>query len=286
MNIKLEKLVNIRKIEKGVRSMNTITVIMSCYNCESSIDRSIQSILDQTYDKWMLYMCDDGSSDGTKDKLYEYANVYSNKIKVFINEQNQGLTYSLNKMLEAVETDYIIRMDADDIAMKTRFHKQFEFLEQHEEFSFCGSWVDKFDEDGVYGSVKYAEFPTKKDFYWNSPFAHPTIMIRSSVLKGMGGYRDIPKTVRCEDYDLWFRLYENNYIGYNIQEPLLEYYEGRESFVKRKFKYRINESKVRFEGYHRLHLYPKGYLYVMKPLILGLLPAKFISKVKRNLKNG
>lgn len=265
--------------------MNEITILMPCYNCEKTIDKVIESILLQTYKNWILFLCDDGSSDNTKEKIREYCEKYPEKIKGFYNQENRGLTYSLNEMIKNVETKYIARMDSDDMAINTRLEKQFSFLEGNSQFSFCGSWIDKFDEDGVYCTIKYKEIPEIKDFYWNSPFAHPTIMIKTEVMMNLSGYRDIKKTLRCEDYDLWFRLYEHGYKGYNIQETLLEYYEGRYSFVKRKFRYRFNESKVRFEGYKKLKLYPLGYLYVIKPLVVGLIPGKLLNRIKRNLNN-
>lgn len=263
--------------------MGRITILMSCYNCEKTIDKAVHSILSQTFEDWILFLCDDGSSDNTKGIIAEYSRKYSNKIKCFYNQENKGLTYSLNSMIDHVKSEYIARMDADDIAINTRFEKQISFLEKHQQFSFCGSWINKFDEGGIYSTSKYKEVPINKDFYWNSPFVHPTIMIRSKIIKGVSGYRDIKKTLRCEDYDLWFRLYEKGYKGYNIQESLLNYYEGRYSFNKRKFKYRLNESRIRLEGYKRLHLYPLGLIYVIKPLIIGLIPAKSLNRIKRNL---
>lgn len=263
--------------------MNRITILMSCFNCEETIDRAINSLFSQSYPNWILFLCDDGSSDNTKEKILQYSIKYPEKIKVFLNEKNEGLTYSLNKMIKDVKTEYIARMDSDDVSIYSRLEKQISFLDSNPEFSFCGSYIDKFDENGVYCTFKYIEKPQSKDFYWNSPYAHPTVMIKTKAILEVFGYRDIEKTVRCEDYDLWFRLYEKGYKGYNIQEPLLQYYEGRNSFNKRKFKYRINECKIRFEGFKRLNLYPLGIIYVVKPLIVGVIPGRILNKLKRNL---
>ena len=141
--------------------------------------------------------------------------------------------------------------------------------------------IMKCDEDGYFAKTIYPEEPTRKSFLWNSPFAHPTVMIRSNVIKQMNGYKDEPRTLRCEDYDLWMRIFENGYKGYNIQDPLLEYYEGRFSYSKRKFKYRIAEMRTRYSGFRALGLLPQGLPYVIKPLIVGLIPIKCMQKIKQ-----
>ena len=144
-----------------------------------------------------------------------------------------------------------------------------------------GANIIKFDEEGIFGSYQYPERPTKMDFLWNSPFAHPSVMIRKEILDRVGGYLDKPRTKRCEDFDLWMRLYEAGYKGYNIQKPIFEYYEGRNSYGKRKFKYRIAEMRTRIYGYHRLGLMPKGALYAVKPLIVGLIPKCILAGIRK-----
>lgn len=261
--------------------MKKVTVIMGAYNAASTAGRAIDSIVRQTYQDWLLFICDDGSSDHTQQVLKEYEKKYPEQIVVYQNKENRGLTYTLNQLIAQVETEYTARMDADDFCEAKRLIKQVEFLDSHKEYAFVGSSINKFDEDGVYEIKYYKEQPEKKDFLWNNPFVHPTIMIRTEVLKELGGYRDIKKTIRCEDYDLWFRLYERGCAGFNLQEPLLNYYEGKESFPKRRYRYRINEAKVRLEGYWRLNLLPAGWIYVLKPLFIGLIPVKVWKLLKK-----
>lgn len=253
--------------------MPKISVIMGIYNSDSAdiLKRAIDSILNQTFDDFEFIICEDGSTNNTYHIIEELIS-NDNRCVLLQNKTNKGLTYSLNKCLSRCTGEYIARMDADDISEPNRFEKQVEFLNRNEEYAFCGSIINKFDETGIYCTLKMKEKPLKTDFFWSNPFVHPSIMIKKAALLDVKGYRDIKKTERCEDYDLWFRLYEHGYKGYNIQECLLNYYEGRDSFLKRKYKYRINEAKVRLEGYSRLNLLPKGYLYVIKPLIVGFIP--------------
>lgn len=260
---------------------NKITIIMGAYNVADTVGRAIDSLVAQTCDEWLLLICDDGSCDDTYGVIKSYEQRYPDKIHTYQNDKNHGLTYTLNFLVEKVQTEYIARMDADDVSIDDRLKKQMQFLDEHREYAFVGSSINKFDEGGIYCTCKMKEKPEKKDFLWNSPFVHPTIMIRTKSLREVGGYRDIPKTFRCEDYDLWFRLYEKGYKGFNINEVLLNYYEGQESFPKRKFIYRINEMRVRFEGYKRLNLFPIGIIYVIKPLLVGIIPIGVQKRIKK-----
>lgn len=260
-----------------------VDIIMGVYNEEKYIERAINSIIQQTDNRWRLLICDDGSIDKTILIVEKFISRYPQKIKLYRNDKNMGLTYSLNRLLELTDAKYIARMDADDLSVPERLEKQIQFMEEHKEYAFVGSSIEKFDEIGTFGINMYPETPEKKDFLWNNPFAHPTTMIRRKVLVEAGGYRDIPMTKRCEDYDLWMRLYELGYKGYNIQEPLLLYFENRNSYSKRKFVYRINEFKTRYDGFKRNGLMPKGIIYIFKPFFVSLIPNFILRKIRRNI---
>ena len=87
---------------------------------------------------------------------------------------------------------------------------------------------------------------------------NPVLMIRRECLEKVNGYRVEKKTRRAEDYDLYMRLYAAGYRGYNIQERLLRYFVNPEVMKrKRKYRYRVDEALVRYEGFKALGLLPK-----------------------------
>ena len=87
-------------------------------------------------------------------------------------------------------------------------------------------------------------------------------------------YSENKKIGRSEDYDLFMRMYAAGFKGYNFQETLLRYREDRNAHKKRKFKFTFAEARVRFNGFKLLKLFPKGIIYVIKPILIGLIPAK------------
>ncbi len=259
-----------------------ISVIMGIYNFNRPklLNQAIRSILEQTFSDFELIICDDGSTDGTWELLNQVA-VTDERIVLLRNPVNKGLGYSLNQCLRFAKGEYIARMDADDISLPLRLARQIDFLEKHQEYALVGSWAELFENESVWGIRKYPEKPGKKDLLFGPPFIHPTVLMRADVLKKLNGYRVCKETLRAEDYDLWMRMYAKGYKGYNLQEVLYRYYEGRESYKRRSYKFRFDEAKVRYEGFKRVGLLPYGWLYVIKPLIVGLIPQRLLRYLRR-----
>lgn len=267
--------------------MPTISVLMGVYNTKNKeyLEKSLKSILNQTYSDFELIICDDGSTNDCIKWAKEIVN--NDKRVVFIkNKSNRGLAYTLNHCLEVAKGKYIARMDDDDISHLDRFEKQMKYLKENN-VDLVSNNINVFDENGIYNTLKYPEHITKKDFLFNSPIVHPSIMAKKTAFTSVNGYRDIKKTVRVEDYDIFMRMFASGIKMDVIQETLLDYRDDRENTKRRKkYKYRINEFKVRIDGYKRLKLMPIGILYSFKPLILGILPISIITWIKKKRNGG
>lgn len=260
----------------------TVSVIMGIYkmvNKESIVKLAIDSILNQTYKDFEFIICDDGSNDGTYEMVKNLIKK-DNRVILIRNEENKSLAYSLNHCLSVAKGKYIARMDADDISMPNRFEKQVKFLDEHLEYAVVGSNMLYINENGIWGNRILAEKPSKESFLFTSPFAHPTVIMRKEILNILNGYKVEKITRRLEDYDLFMRLYANGYKGYNIQEFLYQFREDNDAFKRRAYKYRWDEVQVRYRGFKKLGLMPKGYIYIVKPLIVGLIPQKVLSKLR------
>lgn len=263
--------------------MPKISVIMGVYNCKN-IDllyKSIRSIINQTYNDWEFLICDDGSTDGTLKELQKIAKE-DERIKILSYSENKGLSYALNFCLNKANGEYIARQDDDDISNHDRLFKQVDFLDNNLNYAFVGTMANVIDDSGIWGEYKVEEKPEKQNFFWTNPFIHPTIMVRSSVLNEVSGYRVAKETRRCEDYDLFMRLYSKNHKGYNIQEKLYDYrIENIPNKKYRPMKYRIDESIVRFKGYCKMGVLFRGFPYVLKPIFIGLIPQKLFYKIRK-----
>jgi len=250
----------------------TISVIMGIYNCADTLDECVQSLLSQTYDKWKLIMCDDGSSDNTYEVAKKYSNENSEKFVLLKNEKNMGLNFTLNKCLEAADTEYVARMDGDDISLPERFEKEIEVLENNPDISIVSTAMIYFDADGDWGKTTVKERPVKEDIIHGTPFCHAPCMVRREAYNAVGGYSVSDRFLRAEDYHLWIKMYKNGYKGLNIPEPYYKMRDDNNAYKRRKYKYRVNEAYVKYLAVKELKLPFYMLVFALKPLIVGLLP--------------
>ncbi len=259
---------------------------MGIYNCSATLSESIDSILSQSFKDWELIMCDDGSSDNTKEIAEHYERLYPEKIKVIWNETNRGLSYALNKCFENSNGFYLARQDGDDLSAPQRMQILYSFLENNPEFSIVSSSMIHFDESGEWGRSEVISRPQKSDFILGTPFCHAASMFTREAFFSVGKYSDSNSVLRVEDYDLWSKMYSKGYIGANISEPLYKMRDDRNAFLRRKFKYRINEANALYNSYGRLGIKYSKYIYILKPLIVGILPERIYRYLhKRKLRN-
>ena len=107
-------------------------------------------------------------------------------------------------------------------------------------------------------------------------------MYRRKLFEKNEGYHVSPETLRCEDYEIFMRLHQLGYQGYNIQQYLFAYREDKQSFQKRRFHFRINEAKLRYRNFKAMHLlFSLGWLYVIRPVVGGLIPPGIVALLKR-----
>ena len=248
-----------------------VSIMMGIYNCENTLDEAIQSLLDQTNQQWKLIMCDDGSKDNTYKKAKSYAEQYENIICIQ-NDRNMGLNYTLNHCFEYVATEYVARMDADDISLLTRLEKEINFLDDHHEYAIVSTPMIYFDEHGDFRVGKGNGEVIKSDFIKGTPFCHAPCMVRSEAYRKVKGYTVAEKLLRVEDYHLWYKMYLYGYRGYNLKEPLYKMRDDRDAKNRRKYKYRINEAYVKYLIVRDFNLSKINYIKMLKPLIVGLLP--------------
>lgn len=257
-----------------------ISVIMGIYNCAPTLAEALDSLLAQTCQNFKVIMCDDGSKDNTIDVAQRYVCRYPEKFVLIQNAKNLKLAATLNRCLEFADTEYVARMDGDDISLSNRFKTELEFLDNHPEYALVSCPMIYFDESGDYRTGKAKEQPTKNDFKYGTPFCHAPVMMRSSVLKQIGGYTAEPWVERAEDYYLWYKFYKAGHKGYNLSEPLYKMRNDRNAFSRRKAADRWRTYKLGVKVKRSLGL-SNPYVSGLKGLSKILVPSWIVSFLKR-----
>lgn len=251
-----------------------ISVIMGIYNCAPTLAEALDSLLAQTYQGFKVIMCDDGSTDNTVEVAQTYVDRYPGKFILIRNERNLKLAATLNHCLEYVDTEYVARMDGDDISLPERFEKEIQFLDSHPDTAIVSCPMIYFDEDGDFRIGKgKGHYPAKDDFVNGTPFCHAPCMVRAEAYRAVGGYSVDPRLLRVEDYHLWFKMYAKGFKGYVLSEPLYKMRDDRDAVARRTWRNRLNEVHVRNIGYRMLDIPWYKRLYKFRPILVGLLPS-------------
>ncbi len=202
--------------------MPKISVIMSVYSGERHLREAVDSILNQTASDLEFIVIDDASQDGTSRILDSYSD---SRFKVHRNSENLGLTRSLNQALDLASGEYIARMDADDISLPDRLARQIAFLDSHPDIGVVGTALRRISIRGtkIGGVVRkpLSDTAIRWACLLENPIAHPSVMMRHSVLTEHGLRYD-PSFQTSQDYELWVRMLQVCKAA-NLPEPLLYY---------------------------------------------------------------
>lgn len=254
--------------------MARISVLMGIYNCAPYLQEALDSLYSQTFQDFKIILCDDGSKDETYAIARQNAEEHDNIVLVK-NEKNMGLNYTLNHCLELADTEYIARMDGDDISLPARFEKEIKFLDEHPEYAVVSAPMIYFDEHGDFRVGKGNGEVKKKDFIHGSPICHAPCMARTAAFKAVGGYSVDKKLLRLEDYHLWFKLFAAGYKLYMLNEPLYKMRDDRNAVARRNWMNRCNEAYVKHIGFKMIGLPWYNQIFVIVPIIKYMMP-KFV----------
>lgn len=263
----------------GKKNKPLVSVIMATFNeTPDIIKKSIESVLNQTYENLELLIFDDSTNDSTKSVIDKAA--VDQRVTVNRFSKRKGFVQSLNTGLEQSHGKYIARMDGDDIALSDRLEKEVEYLETHPQISVVGGQIDIIDEKE--NTTSHRAYPTGGLKLWlfsclRNPLAHPTIMMRRELIDN--GYRYNEKLEMSEDLDLWLRLMNDGYRIANLEDTVLKY-RVQESFNNKRTgeKQRNYTAKVRKANLSRKRFF-HSILSAFAGWLFAHISSKSISKI-------
>lgn len=220
-----------------------VSVVMPAFNARRYVAEAIDSVLAQSFADFEFLIVDDGSTDGTGGILQRHA-ARDPRIRV-INQPNSGVGAALNKGIELSRGQYLARMDSDDVCLPQRFEKQVDYLNRTPECVLVGCRVMMIDQDGSplfeMESVQTTHEAIDQllmDARWS--IVHPSVMMRTQVVRKLGGYNN--DLVPVEDHDLFLRLAEVGKLA-NLPEVLLKYRKHPMNSVRVLADRRVNALK-------------------------------------------
>jgi glycosyltransferase involved in cell wall biosynthesis len=203
--------------------MKTLAVLLPTYNAAAYIEHSMDSILNQTFTDFDLFVYDDCSTDHTEALVRGYKNP---RVHYKKNKENLGIAKTLNRGLNALLPyyEYVARMDADDWAYPERFKKQLDYLEQHQDVVMCGTqgyWI----KDMALHPESGWEYPVRHAYIryyllFAATFNHQSVIFKSRFLLAHQLQYD-ESIATCEDWEFWTRIIKKGKLV-NLSEFLMK----------------------------------------------------------------
>lgn len=199
-----------------------VSVLIPAYNAAATLAPALRSILTQTWRALEVVVVDDGSTDGTRTLLDDFAR-RDRRIRV-VSKPNGGIVTALNHGWALCAGDYVARMDADDLSLPWRIGCQVRHMERNPALAASGTGILPFQARFPFVGLP-ARFPAddagvRTRLLFNPPIMHPTAIFRRALLGSDAPYSSAMP--QAEDYELWTRLAASHRLG-NIPAVCLLY---------------------------------------------------------------
>lgn len=208
-----------------------VSVVIPVYNAEKFIEATVDSVLKQTYDNIEIILCENGSTDNTKDIIKTLS---SEKVKVLYLDENMGAAEARNEGVKASTGEYVSYIDADDLWLPDKLEKQIAFMKE-KNAAFCFTGYEFADEDAkplgkivrVPETLSYEKALRNTTIFTSTVCFDLRLLDKSQVM--------MPK-VKSEDTALWWKILRSGYLAYGLDENLVLYRRPSKSLSSNKLE--------------------------------------------------
>lgn len=205
-----------------------VSVVMPVYNKAPFLREAFQSILGGTYEELELIAVDDASTDNSLALLRA---VDDPRVRIVEGKANRGPAAAAQAGIDAARGRYIVRMDADDIALPERIAVQVAFMEAHPEVGASGGQIAVFGDETGRWQYPLAPEACAAQLVFDSPIAQGASILRRSVLQTHGVAYDPEWPRNGEDRLFWLALAPHTLLA-NVPEVLLHYRRGAQNIAR------------------------------------------------------
>lgn len=209
------------------------SVIIPVYNRAQLLERSLGSVLKQSFRDFEVIVVDDGSDDHFSEAITKFQDL---RLKVIRLSQNHGVSFARNRAVEKSKGSFLAFLDSDDEWLAHKLQDQYDFFQLNPEMRWCHAeeiWI----RNGKRVNPKNKHKKGGGDLYESSLklclISPSVVCLESSLFQEFGGFREDFEV--CEDYDLWLKITSKFPIGY-LSQHLIKKYGGHEDQLSQKYK--------------------------------------------------
>ena len=202
-----------------------ISVVTPCYNAETTIASTIESVLAQTYSDWEMLIVDDCSTDSSAEIIKRYADM-DDRIRYFKTSAKSGSpSLPRNIGIDNAKGEWIAFLDADDLWLPEKLETQLKFIKQHDS-KLVYSFYEKMDWQGTRNKrfIKTRLKTSYSDLLKSNSIPCLTSLVRKDVV-GPRRFKNIPQ----EDFCFWLDILRDGVVAENVKEVLALYREAKDS---------------------------------------------------------
>lgn len=228
----------------------TLSIIIPCYNSESTLETTLESVLNQSFQDWEAIIVNDGSTDTTEQIALRW--VERDKRFLYYNKQNEGLTKTRNLGISKSKGCYILPLDSDNQLIHDFTQDAITVFEKNQEIGVVHGDAEYFGlKKGLW---KIEEYNLEKMLIDN--YIDACAIYKKTLWEKVGGYDENLPHEGLEDWELWLAFSRLNTVFFHLQKITFKYYVAENSMI-RSF---TNEMAVDTRDYI-LKKYSKEYRY-------------------------
>lgn len=209
-----------------------VSIITPTYNCAEFIEKTINSVLAQTYTNWEMIIVDDRSTDNTEEIVAKYIENDS-RIKYHLLPANSGASVARTKAMELAEGEYMAFLDSDDIWLEDKLEKQLKFMSDNGYSFSCTSYEQIDEQDNLLNkTIKSIKKTNYNRLLLDCPVGNSTVMYN---VEKMGKF-EVPNIRKRNDDALWLAMLKKEEYIWGMPEVLMHYRIRKNSISSNKLK--------------------------------------------------
>lgn len=238
---------------------NRVSIITPVYNSDKFLNKTIESVINQTYENWEMILVDDCSRDNSRAIICEYIKK-DKRIKYYRLEENSGAAVARNYALEKSTGRFIAYLDADDLWDSYKLEKQVEFMVKYK-YGFTCTDYEVIDEEGI-SKGKIVKMPSEINY---------NLYLRNTIIQTVGVMIDLnivdktllkmPLIRRRQDAATWCQILKQGTKCNGLNENLASYRRVSTSLSSNKFK-AIKGTWYLYRNIEKLSILKSSYSFI------------------------